>query len=206
MHSASFAEWMLSLITTPDRASSTVGDLLEDVAARGRLWFWLCIVRTAGSLLWRSFVAAPVSVILFAVLAWFGYMITAVLLWVFAWILMMTLGWGLVYFFTHHTGLELITGLLKIRIDWPAVPSPIAYWLQFFVILINAPYHVGRFTARIFPGREMVAWLTMSLLWPLLAVFVPFAATSIRVSLPVMTIVLSSALIGISRERRAILT
>jgi hypothetical protein len=52
------AQLILSLATTPDRAATTVGDMLEESAARGSLWFWSNILRTASSLWWRDFRSA----------------------------------------------------------------------------------------------------------------------------------------------------
>jgi hypothetical protein len=204
MRSGWLAEWILSLATAPDRASSTVGDLMEDVSTRGWLWFWLSIVRTAFSISWHSFAVSPLSMVLFAVVAWFGYMIAGIILWLVAQILI-TLGWGLAYFFTHHTGLELLTDLLKVRLEWMPVPPQIAHWIEGFVVWVAAPFQIGRIIARCCPGREIAAWLTMSLLWPMLSIFVPFATMSIRISLPMTAIILGSVLMGILRERRALL-
>src|SRR5579862_9557472 len=53
MHSAQIAEWILSLVTTPERAAATVGDLMENASSQGRFWFG--VLRTAVSLLWREF-------------------------------------------------------------------------------------------------------------------------------------------------------
>jgi len=38
MRNADVAQWVLSLFTTPDRAASTIGDLVETVAGPVRLW------------------------------------------------------------------------------------------------------------------------------------------------------------------------
>jgi hypothetical protein len=43
-------------VTTPDRAASTVGDLLEE-PARGIWWFWSGVCRTTLSLLWHDIAA-----------------------------------------------------------------------------------------------------------------------------------------------------
>ena len=59
MRKAQIAEFILSLFTSPERAASTVGDLIENAAARGVWWFWWDISRTALSLLWTSFRAEP---------------------------------------------------------------------------------------------------------------------------------------------------
>src|ERR1035441_7999782 len=63
MRNATAAEWILSLATTPDRAASTVGDLLEEASARGVFWFWSSVLRTASSHLWRDLRAAPLRIL-----------------------------------------------------------------------------------------------------------------------------------------------
>lgn len=50
-------EWLLALLTTPDRAAAILGDLTEMAATRGRLWFWTAYTRTLISLGWRTPVA-----------------------------------------------------------------------------------------------------------------------------------------------------
>jgi hypothetical protein len=54
MHNIYIAEWILALVTSGDRAMSTTGDLLEEAAARGAVWFWSHVLHTAASLLWRD--------------------------------------------------------------------------------------------------------------------------------------------------------
>lgn len=48
------AEWLLALLTTPDRAAAILGDLEELAATRSRLWFWTEYLRTLISLGWRT--------------------------------------------------------------------------------------------------------------------------------------------------------
>jgi hypothetical protein len=50
------AESILGVVTSRDRAASTVGDLIEGAATRGTVWFWSGVLRTAASLLWRDIV------------------------------------------------------------------------------------------------------------------------------------------------------
>jgi hypothetical protein len=202
MRSASLAEWLLSLVTTPGRASSIVGDLIEEVGARGALWFWSCVIRTFLSILWRSLLSAPISMVVFAVAGWFLYMFISLILWFFAGTVV-TLGWGLFYFFSHHTGLELLINLLKLRLDWRPVPPELMHWVEAIVICGCAPLQMGRYTARAWPGREIGAWVFMLLLWPAMMSFVPFATTTIRVSFWVIPVIQASTLTGILRERRA---
>jgi hypothetical protein len=63
MRSATAAEWILSLATTPERAASTVGDLIEEAPPRGALWFWSNVLRTASSHIWRDLRAAPLRML-----------------------------------------------------------------------------------------------------------------------------------------------
>lgn len=63
MHSAAIAEWVLSLVAAPDRAASTVGDLVEEVASRGIFWFWSNVLRTAGSHLWHDLTVSPLRML-----------------------------------------------------------------------------------------------------------------------------------------------
>jgi len=49
MRKADAAEWILSLVSEPDRASSTTGDLLEQTAGRNAVWFWLSVARITAS-------------------------------------------------------------------------------------------------------------------------------------------------------------
>ncbi len=67
MRRATVAQLILSLATTPDRAATTVGDLLEESATRGSLWFWSSVLGTAGSLCWRDFRSAPLRML------WLGF-------------------------------------------------------------------------------------------------------------------------------------
>jgi hypothetical protein len=67
MRKVTAAEWLLSLFTTPDRASAVAGDLLEQ---RGSFWF--NTLRTAGALLLKSAVARPFRLLLIILL---GYLV-----------------------------------------------------------------------------------------------------------------------------------
>jgi hypothetical protein len=59
MRQADVAEWLLSMTTTPERAASTAGDLVEEAATRGSLWFWSSLIRTSASLMWRMWADNP---------------------------------------------------------------------------------------------------------------------------------------------------
>jgi hypothetical protein len=68
MRSESFAERIIVNFTTQARAASIIGDLLEAVPQKGKLWFWLSVTRVVFSLTWRRPVAYAVAI--GAVLCW----------------------------------------------------------------------------------------------------------------------------------------
>jgi hypothetical protein len=70
MRKAQVAEWILSLVTSRELAASTAGDWMEEIPARGTLWFWCCVFRTVGALVWRDISADPLHMTGLAVRAW----------------------------------------------------------------------------------------------------------------------------------------
>lgn len=59
MRSAPVSLTLLSLFTSPERASEIWGDLKEEAATRGRIWFGSHVVRTAFALCWNGFRRTP---------------------------------------------------------------------------------------------------------------------------------------------------
>lgn len=57
MRNANTAEWILRLVTTPERAACTTGDLLEEAAGRSAFWFWWGAVRIASRQVWGDLCA-----------------------------------------------------------------------------------------------------------------------------------------------------
>jgi hypothetical protein len=47
VHKAAAAAWILSRLTTAERAESVVGDCLEEAEFRGVFWFWKAILGSA---------------------------------------------------------------------------------------------------------------------------------------------------------------
>jgi hypothetical protein len=65
---------LLTLFTSPERAVSIQGDLMEEAQGRGRVWFWSQVVRTAGALYSKGFARSPLAILGLAVsggAAWF---------------------------------------------------------------------------------------------------------------------------------------
>src|SRR5580693_1660916 len=61
MRSASLAEWIIARFTTKARAASIIGDLLEALPQKGKLWFWLSVAGVFFSLTWRPALALAVT-------------------------------------------------------------------------------------------------------------------------------------------------
>jgi hypothetical protein len=138
MRSIHIAEWILGVVTSRDRAASTVGDLVEQAAARGVLWFWSGILRTAASLLWRGVAEHPVR-------------ITAVGL------------IGLAIDGVASLLLAGLTGVVFFVIAWSGhhVHPSSAWWIAPQLVISVL---IGRVLARWAPGRELSACLAYGIL------------------------------------------
>jgi|SRR5579862_9623741 len=137
MHSMHIAEWILGLVTSRDRAASTVGDLVEVGADRGVIWFWSGILRTAASLVWRGFAENPVRVMGVAFLGLAVDVTASVLLAAVS---------GIVFFFAARNGHQAQLNSAWCTIGLEAPVLVISLW-------------IGRILARWAPGRELSACL-----------------------------------------------
>jgi hypothetical protein len=196
MCKGSIAEWILSLATTRDRATSTAGDLLEEAAFRGVCWFWVSLLRATISLVWQAWVNDPVRMAGLALGACFfelAFMLVAgglVLLGGMAIQGTVQMLWGNVFGLTIHSYTAAAAVL------WVAT----SIW-QFFV---------GGWLGRHSPGRELAACLAYlvveRVLNMTLVLFVPLSAvhyTSLDVTLAVAAYVVSTMLVvaGAARVR-----
>jgi hypothetical protein len=185
MRKDSIAEWVLSLVSTQERAASTAGDLLEEAEFRGVPWFWLSLVRTTASLVWQSWVNAPVrtaGLAIGACLFELGFMLVAgalVLLGSMAIRGTAQMLWG------NALGLMIHTDTAAAAVLWVATSI-----CQFFV---------GRWLGRHSPGRELAACLAYLVVEKVLNVtllfFVPLstsAYTSLDLTLAAATYVVST--------------
>lgn len=136
MHSARVAEWILGLVTTRDRAASTIGDLTERETDRGALWFWRSVFGTVGACLWRAIAEHPARLAGLAVL---GIVVYAGIGLLFAF-LDGVVGFTAVYLYGNQLQLH----SLEWRI-WFAAP------------VISSSLLIGRMLARWAPGRELAA-------------------------------------------------
>lgn len=191
------AEALLSLVCSAEPARSAVGDLLEE-ANCGRAWFWRSILRLWLAMLGRDLMTAPFKMAVSCVAAWFVYMAVSV---AFGLALygVVTLAWGITHVFANHTGLELLTDLLKVRFDWPPIPDLATYAIQAAVLFAIAPFHIGRGASRFWRGHEVSLAVMVLIVWTMMAALVPVAGVGIRVHpamVPMMAMfVLAGALV-----------
>jgi len=195
------AEALLSLVAPADHAASTVGDLMEEADARGRLWFWQSVVRVALSLLARDLLAAPLAMVAASAFTWFLYMGLCLVLGLGGYVVV-TLIWGGAYILAHHTGLELLVDLLRLRFDWPPIPAWMTYAIQAVVLFAIAPLQIGRSSAPHFRGHELSLVLVMLLIWSAMAVFAPIVGIGIAATPRTMPVIATFVLLGILMERR----
>ena len=189
------AETLLSLAGPEDRAASAIGDLVEAAGRRGRFWFWQSVLRLWLSMFGRSLVSAPITTAVSSAVAWFLYMILSLLL-AFAGYVVVTLAWGIAYVLTHHTGLELLSDVLRIRLDWPPLPAGATWVIQALVLFALAPFCIGRGSSVYWRGRELSSTLILMVIWTAMSRFVPIVGISARPSMvPVIVMfVLAGAL------------
>jgi hypothetical protein len=141
MRSASAAEWVLSLVTSPDRVASTVGDLVEEASTRGAFWFWSSVLRTACSHVWRDLCACPLRTLLRAVWGLLADFVVSLLPWLVA-ILFVWVG-------VYRPGVYM------------SMPSPLALSIASVVACTAVPFLVGWEVARRSDGRELATALAM---------------------------------------------
>ncbi|SPF51964.1 membrane hypothetical protein [Candidatus Sulfopaludibacter sp. SbA4] len=139
MRSIHIAEWILALVTSRDRAASTVGDLVEEAATRGVFWFWSGVLRTAASLLWRDVAERPARM---AGLAFRGLAIEL----------------ALSLFFLA------LSGVTAAMIGSPGALNSAGWRLFFNAPTLVIPILIGRMLARWAPGHELAACLAYAIL------------------------------------------
>jgi hypothetical protein len=155
MRKARLAEWILSLVTAPERASATVGDLLEDRLHAGALRFWGAVLFAAFSLLWGDVAADPKRM---AGLAVYGVFLELLLSFVAAVVLVVL-----------YAVIALVGSGVNPGVQWTVGPSmplsvitagTIAGWALGLV----AQFQVGRVLAKRSPGRELAPCMATTLL------------------------------------------
>lgn len=151
MRSVRLAEWILGLVTAQDRASSTAGDLAEERAGRGPIWFWCAVLRTVASHVWRGISERPVRV---AGLAFLGavFEVTVEFLWAGL--------SGVLFFFAARWGAH--------PTQWQ---SPL-WTIVFAIPSLITSLIIGRMLARWAVDREIAACLVYVILTPTCALII----------------------------------
>jgi hypothetical protein len=145
MRSIRLAEWILSLVTAPDRATSTAGDLAEERATRGPIWFWDAILRTVASHVWRGIAETPARV---TGLAFLGAIVEVTAEFVGAFLS------GVIFFFAAWWGAHPIQWHSPFWTIVSAIPSLITSLI------------IGRILARWAVDREVATCLVYVILTP----------------------------------------
>ena len=200
MRSDRLAEILLSLVSSSDRAASAVGDLMEESDAHGRVWFWRSLTRIWLSQLGRDLLTAPFTMAVSSAIAWFLYMGLSLVL-AFSAYVAVTLVWGVAYVLTHHTGLELVADLLRLRIAWPPIPDAATWAIQAIVLFAIAPFQIGRAIAPYWRGHELSLAIVMLVIWTTMAVFVPLVGVGISASPAMMPVAVMFVLGGALGQR-----
>jgi hypothetical protein len=144
MHNVPIAEWILSLFVSRDRASSTAGDLAEQSASRGQVWFWAGVFRTAASLLYRGVADRPARMTGWALLG-----------------LVMYAG---VTDFLHPFLSGIAFFAAASQTGHPPDLGSIGWQIWFVAPMLLAGLLVGRLMARWEPGREASLYVTYAAL------------------------------------------
>ena len=202
MRSDRLAETILSLVIAPDRSAAVVGDLVEGAGGRGRAWFWTSVARIALSSAGRDLLTKPVAMAVSAALAWFPYMALSLALALAGYVVAL-LAWGVAYFVTNHTGLELLVSVVRLRFDWPPLPVGIGYAIQGIAFWAVAPFHIGRAAGLYWRGHELSISLVTMATWSAMSVLVPFVGVGVRSNLSAMPLILTFVLLGALSERHA---
>jgi hypothetical protein len=149
------AEWSLSLVLPPDRAASAVGDWMEDATARGNVWFWSCVVRTAIARVWSDLAESPFY---FAGLALRACLLNA---------------WRTV---CCLIGFMVLMAPVFILVAWlaPAKVLPVLGTLTGAAAFATCAFQTGRWIAQRAPNRELAACVAMVVVQPLLFFVIGF--------------------------------
>ena len=165
MRRDSIAEWILATVTSPERAATIVGDLLEEPATRGGTTFWLHVLRSGGSLLWSGFTSEPRFMLSLAFRAWPLMLGLQVLTVVLAFALFS--GGLLATAFAAVTGRHFVFwGNI-----WKLLNAAITIWVA---------YPIGRWVASRAPGREISACLAMLVVGAAVGCVAAFALATAR--------------------------
>lgn len=148
---ADIAAWILSLVSTPDRAKELAAELAAATASRAPIVFWLSLARTGLSLVSAQVRAAPLRL---AALVVAGYIATYLLGEAFL--------VGPRWLIRHPYNSSLLSSF------WIREAARAMLREERILRYLAVPFLVGLFVAWLSRGRELAACLVM-LLWDLAA-------------------------------------
>lgn len=151
MREPATAELILSLVMAPDRAASTLGDLLEERQTGGRARFWRSIASTFAAAFLRDLIADPLTKVRLALWAWLNS----------AWC-------GALTYFVLYYVLPQVPAGPHASDTTPWTPR-ITLFLQCTVIALLIGWGVGKASQ----SRELATGLAAALLLPAALVRVP---------------------------------
>lgn len=146
----SMAEWVLALATTRDRAATMVGDLMEGIGTRGRIWFWSSVLRSTLSLLWSEITIDRFHM---AGLAFRGFLVGLLLPPGFSVLLVVAALFASTIFGP-------ILRELKTSVPAETLLKTLVQPL-FWAVGLACNFQAGKWIARRAPGRETAAWLAI---------------------------------------------
>jgi len=193
------AEQLLSVVMPRERAAAVVGDLLERVARRGETWFRPSLSRTTVSCVWRDLAATPFQLAGGAALAWFGYMLSSLLLMTAARVGLIAIGLAFDVS-AAHTGVELVAGPLRL-VAYRLAPSGFTAPVEVVMALAVVPYLAGTCVADMWRERAVAFVAAAGILWAALVSLVPFAGFTLRVEHRDLPAILLFMLAGVLRQR-----
>lgn len=153
MHKDRIAEWILRLVTTPERAATTAGDLMESSGHHGSLWFWSSILRTAVAMLWHAFAAHPARLLKVGFLGSLRAYLLANL------VQLAAVAGSMMVFGGIHATLKPGEPL-----KWDVLLHGWVLWVYYFAIFgapVLVQFRVGLWAARKVPGNEFTAGLVL---------------------------------------------
>jgi hypothetical protein len=197
------AESILALVTTPDRASAAIGDLMEDLPHRGKSWFWLSTLRTAAGCVWRDVTAVPLRMAGAAFIGWFGYMFLAALLLLVGYVLT-SVAWIVLHVLTQHTGPELLTDILHLRFEWDPLPRSLLSFSDVAGTVAIGPFYFGQIVAMEWRERSIAFTVMLALVWLILLSVLPLSGIfGGRVSIVMLPAIMLFLIAGVVKMRRA---
>jgi hypothetical protein len=193
MRKAAVAEWLLSLVVPREAAASIAGDLVEDAARRGGIWFWSSVAGTLVRQTAKSLVHVPGPVLGLAGVSWFTYM-TVGLLFTIASLIVARAAAFVTTVLADHTGLGLV-------VTSPVSAAQMRVTLEAVSLWAVTPIIVGATLARKARGFEWPLAVIVCASWPVLAVLVPFVGHDIH-AVDGLVIIVPCFLAAVIRERR----